>query len=622
MSNSNIIKAIETYVDTKINNAGFDKTKVGIIIKGNSNNTYTIQMDGIEYSGVRSVCALSLNEGDTVKVYIPNNQVSQMYIDSSCKVESSGGGGSGAINTITGNAPISVSGTDSDKVISHGLSGVSSGTYGNTRDVELKFGESFKLPNFTVDDKGHINSAYDRIITLPTTGEPISSKIYQNVIATSNTQALGTFYCLSVMPDNYYEPCRIKIRVRAYINEESTNANKDNFYEETISELCITGTSLSWYRNQNAIYSTSYRPYYYITTYRATKTGLEANHPHYVGVSLYNATSPTTATLKRDIVVELLEVENCTATLLDELILQSNFVDGTNYTTGITNTDATSMGTKQTGDNNSIDRLQYGSFSPKAKETSYGTQLVLSLDGKTYFSICNSRSVATTKTCTTMPFRPEHILYYANSNTISTNSNFSAGYMYEAIPFDARYSHNLGSTLVAQAPAYLKCTYSNGGFYLDSTNWFTQAEPTEEDGFYYIFIGYAYSTTAIALKPVHTVYKFVNGRFSVVEPNVVESIGTATQTNNGLMSSSDKSKLDGVQNGATKVHYHWLFIEEGETVQTYQLELTDNLIDCHAYDADNNEIIIDTYYSYNEGYLEFSIAEAVPYTIMICIAMS
>lgn len=78
---NDIIKAIQVYVDNSIKNASFDRTRTGIIVNRNPNNTYTIKMDGLEYNNVKSSSTDVFEVGDIVKISIPNNQPSQMYID-------------------------------------------------------------------------------------------------------------------------------------------------------------------------------------------------------------------------------------------------------------------------------------------------------------------------------------------------------------------------------------------------------------------------------------------------------------------------------------------------------------------------------------------------------------
>lgn len=67
------------------------------------------------------------------------------------------------ITTYTGEAPIVVSGSS----ISHANSNVSFGTYGGTTGLTPNFGETFNVPRFTVDAKGHLTQASDGSVKIP-----------------------------------------------------------------------------------------------------------------------------------------------------------------------------------------------------------------------------------------------------------------------------------------------------------------------------------------------------------------------------------------------------------------------------------------------------------------------
>ena len=79
-----IIQSIKTIAQSLVDNAGYDKTRGGFIVGVNSvTNTYSVKVDGITYPIVRAVDDATYNIGDIVKVVIPCNQATQMYISSS-----------------------------------------------------------------------------------------------------------------------------------------------------------------------------------------------------------------------------------------------------------------------------------------------------------------------------------------------------------------------------------------------------------------------------------------------------------------------------------------------------------------------------------------------------------
>ena len=79
-----IIQSIKTIAQSLVDNAGYDKTRGGFIVGVNSaTNTYSVKVDGVTYPIVRAVDGATYNVGDVVKVVIPCNQATQMYIASS-----------------------------------------------------------------------------------------------------------------------------------------------------------------------------------------------------------------------------------------------------------------------------------------------------------------------------------------------------------------------------------------------------------------------------------------------------------------------------------------------------------------------------------------------------------
>lgn len=78
--NEYIQSAIQTIVHKAINDAPFDKTRTGIVKAVNTNNTYKVLIDGVEYPNVPIWHGLMANTNDVVKIKFPSGNVSQMYI--------------------------------------------------------------------------------------------------------------------------------------------------------------------------------------------------------------------------------------------------------------------------------------------------------------------------------------------------------------------------------------------------------------------------------------------------------------------------------------------------------------------------------------------------------------
>ena len=90
MASNAFVQSIKTIAESLIRKAGFDKTRSGKVVGVNSlTNTYSVKIDGHVYSNVRVANDATYNVGDTVKVNIPCNQMSQAYITASIFSDSS-----------------------------------------------------------------------------------------------------------------------------------------------------------------------------------------------------------------------------------------------------------------------------------------------------------------------------------------------------------------------------------------------------------------------------------------------------------------------------------------------------------------------------------------------------
>lgn len=79
--NDALLQTIRTLIKQELNDAPFDKTRQAIILDNNSDGTYKIRLDGYEYDNISSYPSnTSMTVGSVVKVIIPNNQHSQMFL--------------------------------------------------------------------------------------------------------------------------------------------------------------------------------------------------------------------------------------------------------------------------------------------------------------------------------------------------------------------------------------------------------------------------------------------------------------------------------------------------------------------------------------------------------------
>ena len=157
-----------------------------------------------------------------------------------------------------------------------------------------------------------------------------------------------------------------------------------------------------------------------------------------------------------------------------------------------------------------------------ASEAIYRYLICLKNSETTYLPVTStSNTTANTKTITTSEFDPfGQILYYNATATTSSGSAITSGVLNDAYPLDLRYSFNVANVLTLKKDVYLVATpQSNGMAKLrnPSTSGVTsgpisQTLPTTDDGYIYIYLGYAYSTTSIYLTRNHPIYIFKNGK--------------------------------------------------------------------------------------------------------------
>lgn len=80
-TNNSFLQAIKILIKESINSAPYNRTKQAMIVSNNGDNTYDIRFDGKLYTNIISYPnTKSLPLKHIVKVIIPNNQASQMYI--------------------------------------------------------------------------------------------------------------------------------------------------------------------------------------------------------------------------------------------------------------------------------------------------------------------------------------------------------------------------------------------------------------------------------------------------------------------------------------------------------------------------------------------------------------
>lgn len=82
-----IVDSVDSMIETKINSAGFDKTRWGEITAVNADGTYNVTVDGREYTSIKTVNT-NLVLGDVVTITYPNNQSTNAFIINSPSIDS------------------------------------------------------------------------------------------------------------------------------------------------------------------------------------------------------------------------------------------------------------------------------------------------------------------------------------------------------------------------------------------------------------------------------------------------------------------------------------------------------------------------------------------------------
>lgn len=151
-------------------------------------------------------------------------------------------------------------------------------------------------------------------------------------------------------------------------------------------------------------------------------------------------------------------------------------------------------------------QLRTNSSNLVAADTGYRYRIWLtSADGKKWVPIntstsTNSTTARTLNTRAIDPFGP--IVYRATNGTCNSGAGLGATGIWQQYTLTIGYSYVL--TLTYPAPVYLRCTpQTNGSAVMNDV---VQTLPSTNDGKIYIFLGVAYSATAMELQAYHPVY--------------------------------------------------------------------------------------------------------------------
>lgn len=404
---------------------------------------------------------------------------------------------------------------------------------------------------------------------------PEQSKTYTGVLGTANNWSGATFFFGSIRPTGWYDLWKIKYKIHTYVPGK-------NAYD-MVAEVMISGEqgNMRAYSSMNTV--AAYYPAYNHELYRLKSAGYTNGFGHSLGVRFYSAYSPTTAGYERTIEVEILETENCEFTFYDSCLPYASIpgTGSTNYD-NYTEMNYVTNGLQETSDSNDVNyqnRIYYSSTTAAAQIYRY--QLLLrTRDGQAVPVSSANNTFTTGKTYSSIPFDPFGEIYYWNTTSApAAGANLANAAMYRQILADLRYAFDLDATdahkLTARLPVYLTATpQADGTAVLTKPTGsvigpLTQSLPTSEDGLIYIYLGQAYEDSKpyrLELTLSHPVYWYKNGAVREYSPSVnghtVNSdvpanakftdttYEEASTTAAGLMSASDKSKLNDIDDGA------------------------------------------------------------------------
>ena len=321
--------------------------------------------------------------------------------------------------------------------------------------------------------------------------KPTIKKTYASTsyYATENSDADCCYYFMSVKPDSWYRPWRVKFKVHTFCPAYPAG--------DSVTYSTISGREQSYvYHNWNENYNTAH---YYTPLVLLKQDGFNAGLGHAIGVSIRYGWNYTNSAYYRTFEIEYYECDGCTVTILDTPVKLANW---TNYNTtnynGINNLNAASRGLQESGDadDTCISRLSYPRITTGSVGIGRYTLFMRTSDG-TYQSITSTfNSTGTSHVKNTALFRPERVFYRDSGSDLAANNSSDTNNSWAVQQYgliDLRYSTNCGTTLQVRKPVYLVGTIDSNGLFSLADTWYTQTEPTSDDGKVYIYLGMPYT---------------------------------------------------------------------------------------------------------------------------------
>ena len=368
----------------------------------------------------------------------------------------------------------------------------------------------------------------------PAIKKTYASTSYYATAANDNTKS--AFYFMNVRPNDWNQPWTVKFKVHSFC------PNYPTYQSTTVCTLSGRQQDIiyhNWNEQINAAHT-------YISMLRLKEAGYNAGLGHAVGIDIISGGNYTNSNYYRTFEVEYYECDACEVTLLDAPVLRANWSNysTTNYN-GISNYDASNRGLRESSDDNDVNRSAI--LYPRITTGNIGIgryTLFMETANGTYQSITSTfNSQGTSHVKNSAPFRPERIFFRNTGSDLAANNSTDTNNTWmdqQTSLVDLRYSTNCGTTLTARKPVYLVGTIDANGFLTLDDTWWTQTEPTTENGKVYIYLGIAYpdntsNTNAqyrIAFELYNPIYWYKNGNFVLYEsPYLFSTALTNTDLN-------------------------------------------------------------------------------------------
>lgn len=334
-------------------------------------------------------------------------------------------------------------------------------------------------------------------INIPMLSTPLLSKEYHDDTFYCNGSANyenATRYFMSVTPNSANEYWHIKYNIKVWIPNDTTS----NRFTDSVVEYFGIGTTMKGYRIWNTFNTGT--TVYYQAAFWLTSVGLTNGFGHVLGTSIIWASNYTNSSWYRYVKVDLLDYEGCVVDMFDELTKwapykQSIGASSSDYgTTDPSAYNATTLGITETNGTDTSSIVLPGTRFTAGAYGIMNRSLIMQDGQGKWQSFTRTSGTGTSKVKNPSGFRIGSKVYYMiGSSDYAADAVLGSSIIKAFHPWlDFRYTLNITTSSVAAnnllpyKPIYIVGTIGNDGlFYLDDL-WWTQDEPSTENGKIYV----------------------------------------------------------------------------------------------------------------------------------------